>query len=128
MEEISARQVKIDDKFWGPRLKMNAEIAIFHQWEQLEKTGCIENFRLIAEEKEGFRLGYFYADSDAFKWLDAAARAYTSHPSKKLKTLMDDFIDLIGRAQTIDGRPLIFILYFLWANRGESQMAVYVRT
>jgi len=103
MKTLPARQVKIRDGFWGPRLEMNAEIAIFHQWEQLEKTGCIENFRLVADKKEGFRRGYFFADSDAFKWLDAAARVYASYPSEKLKSLVDDFIDLIERTQTADG-------------------------
>jgi len=103
MDEISAAQVKILDEFWGPRLKVNAEKAIYHQWEQLEKTGCFENFRLVAEGKEGFREGYFFADSDAYKWLDAAARVYASFPSERLRIMMDDFIALIGRTQTIDG-------------------------
>ncbi|MBN1180242.1 MAG: glycoside hydrolase family 127 protein [Anaerolineae bacterium] len=96
-------QARIDDAFWNPRLRVNAETAIYHQWEQLERTGCIENFRLVADGKEGFREGYFFADSDAFKWLDAAARIYASHPSERLKALMDDFIALIGRAQAGDG-------------------------
>jgi len=96
-------QVQITDAFWAPRLRINAQRAIYHQWEQLEQTGCIENVRLVADGKEGFREGYFFADSDAFKWLDAAARVYASHPSQRLKTLMDGFIALIGRAQTDDG-------------------------
>ncbi len=103
MKGIAAAQVSIEDNFWGPRLQINAEKAIYHQWEQLIKTGCIENFRLVVDGSEGFREGYFFADSDAFKWLDAAARVYASQPSKILKNLMDDFIALIGRAQTEDG-------------------------
>jgi len=103
MKAISASQIKVEDDFWGPRLKINAEKAIYHQWEQLEKTGCIENFRLIADGKEGFREGFFFADSDGYKWLDAAARVYASWPSERLRILMDDFIALIGRTQTEDG-------------------------
>jgi uncharacterized protein len=103
MQTLPAKQVNIQDDFWGPKLRLNAEVAIFHQWEQLEKTGCIENFRLVADNSEGFRLGFFFADSDAYKWLDAAARIYLSYPSEKLKALMDDFIALIGRTQTEDG-------------------------
>lgn len=103
MSTVPTSQVKINDDFWGKRLQINAEVAIYHQWEQLEKTGCIENFRLVAEGKEGFREGYFFANSDAFKWLDAAARVYAQFPSDKLKTRMDEFIDLIGRTQTEDG-------------------------
>ncbi len=103
MDEHHASEVEITDPFWAPRLRTNAERAIYHQWQQLERTGCIENFRLVADEKEGFREGYFFADSDAFKWLDAAARIYASQPSERLKGLMDAFIALIGRAQTDDG-------------------------
>ena len=103
MRQIPASQVRIQDKFWEPRLEVNNGRAIYHQWEQLEKTGCIENFRLVADDKEGFREGFFFADSDAFKWLDAAARIYATYPSERLKALMDDFITLIGRAQTEGG-------------------------
>lgn len=103
MDQIAIEQIRIADDFWGPRLQVNAEKAIFHQWQQLEKTGCIENFRLVVDGADGFREGYFFADSDAFKWLDAAARVYASYPSEKLKTLIDDFITLIERAQEPDG-------------------------
>jgi DUF1680 family protein len=30
------------------------------------------------------------------------------------------------RGQTVRGQPLTFIPYFLWANRGDSAMTVYV--
>jgi hypothetical protein len=49
-------------------------------------------------------------------------------------SLHDEFIpDLMGgcviiRGQTIDGKPLKFIPYFLWGNRGESQMVVWVKS
>ena len=60
MQEFTARQVHIDDSFWSPRLVVNAEKAIFHQWEQLEGTRCIDNFRIAAGERDGFREGYFF--------------------------------------------------------------------
>src|SRR6185436_9330127 len=47
-------------------------------------------------------------------------------------SLYDKFVpDLLGGiiviyGKTADGRPLKFIPYFLWANRGESQMTVWV--
>jgi len=103
MKQLPSNSVTIRDGFWGPRLKVNASKAIFHQWDQLERTGCIENFRLVGGVGEGIREGFFFADSDAFKWLDAAANIHDSYPSEKLKNLMDYFIDLIGKAQTEDG-------------------------
>src|SRR5512138_2146320 len=103
MNELTARQVNINDAFWSPRLNVNATRAIFHQWEQLEATRCIDNFRIAAGEKDGFREGWFFADSDAYKWLDAASRIYALHPQPKLASLMDSLISLIARTQMDDG-------------------------
>ena len=103
MQELSARDVKIADPFWSSLLAVNADKAIFHQWEQLEATRCIDNFRIAAGEKEGFREGYFFADSDAYKWLDAASRIYALNPNPSLASLMDSFIALLRRTQMGDG-------------------------
>ena len=103
MRELAAHDVAINDPFWSTRLDVNAKKAIFHQWEQLEATRCIDNFRIAAGEKAGFREGYFFADSDAYKWLDAASRIYTWHPDPQLGALMDSFIVLLARAQMPDG-------------------------
>ncbi len=89
--------------FWSHRREVNARRAIFHQWAQLEKSGCIHNFRLAAGEAEGFREGWFFADSDAYKWLEAACRILGSSPDDELAQLVDDLIDLIRRAQCPDG-------------------------
>ncbi len=103
MEEMLASQVTISDLFWTPHLLTNAQISIFHQWRQLEASRCIDNFRIAAGLKKGFREGWFFADSDAYKWLDAAARISISWPSKDLKASMDEFLSLLARTQTEDG-------------------------
>jgi DUF1680 family protein len=99
---------KITSGFWHERLEVNAQRAIFHQWEQLEGSGCIENFRIAAGDVDGFREGWFFADSDAYKWLDAASRIYRSHPSPQLAAVMDEFIALLARAQQPDGYIFTF--------------------
>lgn len=103
MDEISPNRVRIDDDFWNPILNVNATASIFHQWDKLEASGCIDNFRIAAGEKKGFRVGWFFADSDATKWLDAASRILREDYSRKLAALVDDFIALLERAQTADG-------------------------
>ncbi len=96
-------RAKLLPGYWYDCQVVNAEKAIFHQWEQLIASGSIENFRIAAGESDGFREGWFFADSDAFKWLDAAARIYATHPEQRLNVLMDEFIALIKRAQLPDG-------------------------
>ena len=96
-------KTKITSGFWRDRLEVNAQRAIFHQWAQLEASGCIENFRIAAGDVDGFREGWFFADSDAYKWLDAASRIYASFPNPQLVSVMDAFITLVARAQHPDG-------------------------
>jgi uncharacterized protein len=97
------KPAQIQSGFWHKRLAVNAERAIFHQWEQLEASGCIENFRIAAGKSDGLREGWFFADSDAYKWLEAAARIQAAHPDPHLSALIDAFIDLLAEAQSSDG-------------------------
>jgi len=103
MEEITSDLVQITGGFWGQRLKTNAESAIYHQWKQLEDSGCINNFRIATREKVGFREGWFFSDSDSYKWLEAASRIWRSHLHPGLSTIMESFISLLGRVQEPDG-------------------------
>ncbi len=89
--------------YWGRCLEVNAQRAVFHQWEQLEASGCIDNFRIAAGKREGLREGWFFADSDATKWLDAAARIALQHPSPELTARTDSLIALLVQAQDADG-------------------------
>ena len=96
-------QVEITSGFWAERRQVNAEKAIFHQWHMLEDSGCIENFRIAAGESTAWREGWFFADSDAYKWLDAASRILADCPNSKLAGLVDDFTALVSKAQEPDG-------------------------
>jgi len=94
--------------FWQKWQIVNAESAIFHQWEELERSGCIDNFRILAENKALFRRGWYFADSDAYKWLEAATHILASFPNPELEKLADDFIDLLTTAQDPDGYLFTF--------------------
>ena len=96
-------RVSLKPGFWQDRLVMNGTKAIFHQWDQLEKSGCLENFRVASGMREGTHQGWFFADSDAHKWLDAAARIYRTRKDPALKELMDRYADLVRGAQDSDG-------------------------
>ena len=106
--------------FWQQRLAVNSGSAIFHQWQQLETTGCIDNFRITAGLKEGFREGFFFADSDAYKWLDAAARIYARSRDTKLKALIDEFAGILVKAQAEDGYLYTFNQVFYPERRWDT--------
>jgi uncharacterized protein len=94
---------EITQGFWLNRLAVNERQAIFHQGEQLEASGCFENFRIAAGESEGVRVGWFFADSDAYKWLEAASRIWGSSADERLGARIDALIGLLDRAQMEDG-------------------------
>jgi hypothetical protein len=96
-------KVSLTPGFWHHRLEVNGAKAIFHQWQELEKSGCLENFRVAAGQREGTHHGWFFADSDAHKWLDAAARIYRTRKDPALKELMDRYAALVRAAQDPDG-------------------------
>lgn len=104
MPEIPFNQVKIVDSFWSPRLELNVTHALLYQWKRLENSGCIQNFRLVADKNTpGFRHGWFFADSDAYKWLEAAISGYAKYNNPRLLKYIDDFISLLLAAQALDG-------------------------
>ena len=103
MLEIPFTQVSIQDNFWTPRLKINAILALEHQWQQLEKSGCLQNFRLLVENIQGIRCGWFFADLDAYKWLEAAIIGYAQIQSDLLGQHIHELITLIQSAQAPDG-------------------------
>lgn len=101
--QIPLKNISVTDTFWKRKLKLNNSTAIFYQWEQLEKTHNQDNFRVLAGEKEGYRFGFFYSDSDLHKWSDAAARILVNNENKALSKLVREYIDLMTKAQTPDG-------------------------
>ena len=64
---------------------------------------CIANFRIAAGEEEGDFHGMVFQDTDLYKWIEAASYTLMSDPDPELENLIDDAVDLIGRAQQEDG-------------------------
>lgn len=100
---LKIKSVKIQDSFWQKRFEINNSIAIFYQWEQLEKTHNQDNFRVLAGLKDGYRFGFFYCDSDLHKWADAAARILVTEKNKNLSKKIREYIDLMQSVQENDG-------------------------
>lgn len=70
---------------------------------KLTKSGVIENLRIAAGRAEGSFTGFPYADSDAYKWLEAVAYALMSGDAPELRAHGDELVDLIADAQMDDG-------------------------
>lgn len=88
---------RITDRFWSPRLDALRTVTLPGQWRAMEATGRIDNFRRAAGTLVVPHRGFVFNDSDAYKWLEAAARAGYQAPE------VDELIDLVRAAQGPDG-------------------------
>lgn len=96
-------QVTLDDGFWSPRLQINREITLPTQYHHLEQTGRIDNFRRAAGKQAGPFRGYFFNDSDVYKWVEAVAWTLAARPDPALEQMIDTVITEIAAAQQPDG-------------------------
>ena len=76
--------------------------------EGAEKSHVIDNFRNAAKALRGEDVGdgfygMVFQDSDAAKWIEAAAFSLISYPDKELEKTVDEVIDIIAEAQDEDG-------------------------
>ena len=101
--DIPLRSIPIRGGFWSDRQQLNIDSALPYQWQQLEKTGRIDNFRKAAGDIDGPHQGFFYDDSDVHKWAEAAFTAAVHFCPSPVRTLLDAYVDLMVRAQEDDG-------------------------
>ncbi len=98
--------VRLTDAFLAPRLRTNREVTIPAQFQHLEDTHRLRNFRRVTGEVDGPFEGLYFNDSDVYKWLEAAASAIAARPGEDasdLRAMIDVVVDLIERAQDTDG-------------------------
>lgn len=122
MKEISLDQVVLDDTFWRSYQELvitttipyqyavlNDNLAVDVQAERQDdtlpagKSHALENLRILAGLKTGEHFGWFFQDSDVYKWLEATGYALITQPNAQLENLADEVIDLLALAQDESG-------------------------
>ncbi len=114
-KQISVRAYKPGDGFIGRYQRLIKDTVIPYQYgvlcdeiEGVEKSHVRQNFinagRALRGEDvgDGF-YGMVFQDSDAGKWLEAAAYSLATFPDPELEKTADDLIALIAEAQDEDG-------------------------
>jgi DUF1680 family protein len=95
--------VELEGGLWGQRLALAAGEAIEAQHRALEEWGALENFRRAGA---GIHLGAQpteWADSDLYKWLEAASWLLAGRDDAGLRERVDAAIALVEAAQAPDG-------------------------
>jgi DUF1680 family protein len=100
---VGLKNVIINDAFWTPRIRVNREQTIPHEYGECKKTGRILGFKpdWMPQTREESR--HIFNDSDVAKWVEAASYSLGTNPDPELDALLDEVIGLISQAQQPDG-------------------------
>src|SRR5689334_17473982 len=104
IQPVSFTQVHVNDLFWKPKMKVNAEVTIPYILKMCKEHGRIDNFLAAAGKKENKLCSEFtFDDTDVYKWIEGASYALQVEPNAKLEQYLDSLIAIIGDAQEPDG-------------------------
>jgi len=103
LHPVPHKQVELHEGFWSDRARINREMTLPYQLQQMEETGRIDRFRIAAGRIKKDMTGIYFNDSDVYKWMEAAAYSLATHPDAQLDSKLDDVIELVAAAQQDDG-------------------------
>lgn len=110
MKFVPVNHVKMDDPLWSKQFTLVRDVVLPHMWEILndhienvEKSHCIENFKVAAGLSKNEHYGAVFVDTDLYKWIEAVSYCLAVEKDPYLDELCDQAIDLIGGAQQPDG-------------------------
>jgi DUF1680 family protein len=103
LTDVSFRQVRIDDRFWNPRLETNHKKTLEAVYKKNTESGALQNLAIAAGKAKGQHRGPFWADSDVYKWLEGASYTLALTPDPALEAKVNEVIGLIAAAQQKDG-------------------------
>jgi len=101
----SFEKVTLQDSFWLPRLRLQAESTVPHA---LKQTGpAVENLRRCGNFLHGrggeLPFPHRFVSSDLYKVMEGAAYLLMIKPDAALEKKLDEIIDIIADAQQKDG-------------------------
>ncbi|RAV99070.1 glycoside hydrolase family 127 protein [Pseudochryseolinea flava] len=103
IQGVTFTQVKLDDKFWLPRIETNHKVTIPASFARCEETGRVKNFDMAAAKSGKFCTVYPFDDTDIYKTIEGASFSLSLYPDKKLSQYIDTLIMKVAAAQEPDG-------------------------
>ncbi|WP_273844035.1 glycoside hydrolase family 127 protein [Rubrobacter calidifluminis] len=103
LNPVPLGDVRLSDEFWEPRREINRKVTLREQYEHLESSGTLDNFRRASGRIEAPFRGMYFADSDVYKWLEAASWTLAANPDPELGEMVERAIDEVEAAQEPDG-------------------------
>ncbi|ACI19626.1 glycoside hydrolase family 127 protein [Dictyoglomus thermophilum] len=100
---VAVSEVRITKGLLAERMRTIKEVTIPTQYELLEQTQRLFNFRRAAGKAQGDYFGFFFNDTDVYKWVEAASYSLMWEWDDQLDKLLDQVIEEIKSAQDEDG-------------------------
>lgn len=101
---VAFTSVKVDDAFWGQKLRASREVTIPLAFSKCEESGRYQNFVKATMPCDTFKVGgYPFDDTDVYKTIEGASYSLQTYPDKKLEAYIDSVLTLVGAAQEADG-------------------------
>jgi DUF1680 family protein len=101
---VPIAQVKIDDEFWAPKLKVWREVTIpdcFTKFED-DRGGAINNFDRVRDGKTGAHAGPEWYDGLIYEMIRASADFLAAQRDPELEQRLDGYIERIAAAAARD--------------------------
>lgn len=91
--------------FWADKFKLCEEVMVPHMGSLLKgDTGhAYNNFKIAAGLQQGKHQGMHWHDGDFYKWMESAMYVYAINKDPKILKELDEIIEVIGKAQEVDG-------------------------
>jgi len=105
LKSINIGDCRWTSGFWADKFKLCEEVMMPHMGTIL--TGdighALNNFKIAAGLKEGKHKGMHWHDGDFYKWMESAVYVYAINKEEKIIDMLDEYIEIIGKAQEEDG-------------------------
>ncbi len=117
---IPFNEVSLEDNFWKPRLKTQAETLVpFALDKTIKAQRALEQAgNFLAGIEDDLPKAHRYQSSDLYKVMEGAALILMENPDSKLENRMDGIIDIIAAAQKEDG--YLYVAHITGASKNHD--------
>lgn len=108
-QPVPFTQVRLNDRFWLPRIDINRKVTIPFAFEQCVKNGRLHNFERAAAVLQGKTIDdlkppeFPFDDTDVYKVIEGASYCLAVSYDPELDAYLDFLIEKIAAAQEPDG-------------------------
>lgn len=104
IQPVPFYKVKMEDKFWQPRIETVRKVTVPATFRKNEETLRVKNFEVAAGAVPGNVCTRFpFDDSDVYKSIEGAANVLRTQRDPKLELEIDALVEKIRAAQEPDG-------------------------